>query len=191
MSPSREAAMPSPFRPARELLIQYARYHRDRRNIATHVVGIPMIIFAIGVLLARPAVGVATPAGMVALTPALMLWGLTTLWYLTRGEFLLGLAVSLLNGALVVLAAPMAGAGIVPWLAAGLGLFLLGWVIQFIGHYYEGRKPAFTDDLIGLLVGPQFVAAEALFSLGLLHGLRAEIERRAGPTRIRDLAFPA
>ncbi|HJV68597.1 DUF962 domain-containing protein [Ideonella sp.] len=183
--------MPSPFRPARELLIQYARYHRDRRNIATHVVGIPMIVFAIGVLLARPAVGVATPAGMLALTPALMLWSLTTLWYLTRGEFLLGLAVSLLNGALVFLAAPLAGAGVVPWLAAGLGLFLLGWVIQFIGHYYEGRKPAFTDDLIGLLVGPQFVTAEALFSLGLLHGLRAEIERRAGPTRIRDLAFPA
>jgi uncharacterized membrane protein YGL010W len=26
-------------------------------------------------------------------------------------------------------------------------------VIQFIGHWYEGRKPAFVDDLIGLLVG--------------------------------------
>jgi len=183
--------MPSPFRSARELLIQYARYHRDRRNIATHVVGIPMIIFAIGVLLARPAVGVDTPAGMVALTPAMMLWSMTTLWYLTRGEFRLGLAVSLLNGVLIFLAAPVADAGVVPWLAAGLGLFLLGWVIQFIGHYYEGRKPAFTDDLIGLLVGPQFVTAEALFSLGLLHDLRDDIERRAGPTRIRDLAFPA
>jgi uncharacterized membrane protein YGL010W len=188
---SREAAMPSPFRPARELLIQYAAYHRDRRNIATHVVGIPTIVFAIGVLLARPALELATPAGLLPLTPALLLWGLTTLWYLTRGELLLGVAVSLLNGALVMLAAPVATAGLVPWLAVGLGLFLLGWVVQFIGHYYEGRKPAFTDDLIGLLVGPQFVAAEALFSLGLMHGLRDDIERRVGPTRIRDLAFPA
>ena len=62
--------MPSPFRPARELLVQYARYHRDRRNIATHFVGIPMIVFALGVLLARPTVDLGTPAGMLALTPA-------------------------------------------------------------------------------------------------------------------------
>jgi len=183
--------MPSPFRPARELLIQYAHYHRDRRNIATHLVGIPMIVFAIGVLLARPAMELATPAGDLMLTPALLLWGLSTLWYLTRGEFVLGAAVSLFNGALILLAAPLAAHGVATWLAWGVSLFLLGWVIQFLGHVYEGRKPAFTDDLIGLLVGPQFVTAEALFSFGLLHGLRDEIERRAGPTHIRDLALPA
>ena len=145
--------MPSPFRPARELLIQYARYHRDRRNIATHFVGIPMIVFAVGVLLARPTLDtLPTPAGVLAVTPAVLLWTATTLWYLTRGEFLLGVSVSLLNGALILLGAPLADAGFVSWLAAGLGLFLLGWVIQFLGHYYEGRKPAFTDDVIGLLV---------------------------------------
>ncbi len=183
--------MPSPFRPARDLLVQYAHYHRDRRNIATHFVGIPMIVFAIGVLLARPAVDVATPVGALVLTPALLLWGLSTLWYLTRGEFLLGLTVSLVNGVLIGLAAPLAANGVGPWLAWGLGLFFVGWVAQFIGHYYEGRKPAFVDDLVGLLVGPAFVTAEGLFSMGLLQGLRDEIERRAGPTHIRDLALPA
>ena len=45
--------MPSPFRPANELMVQYAAYHRDRRNIATHFVGIPLIVFAIGIFLAR------------------------------------------------------------------------------------------------------------------------------------------
>src|SRR3982751_2786976 len=40
--------MPSPFRPATELMVQYAAYHRDRRNIATHFVGIPLIVFAVG-----------------------------------------------------------------------------------------------------------------------------------------------
>jgi uncharacterized membrane protein YGL010W len=40
---------------------------------------------------------------------------------------------------------------------------------------------------VGLLVGPQFVVAEALFSLGWLGALREEIERRAGTTRVRDL----
>ena len=69
-------------------------------------------------------------------------------------------------------------------------MFVVGWVIQFIGHYYEGRKPAFVDDLIGLLVGPMFVVAEALFMLGWGKPLLAEIERRAGPTHLRDLAHP-
>ena len=39
---------------ATELMVQYAAYHRDRRNIATHFVGIPLIVFAVGALLARP-----------------------------------------------------------------------------------------------------------------------------------------
>ena len=36
-------------------LTQYAAYHRDRRNIATHFIGIPMIVLALAVLLSRPA----------------------------------------------------------------------------------------------------------------------------------------
>ena len=69
------------------------------------------------------------------------------------------------------------------WLGAGLGLFLVGWVVQFIGHGFEGRKPAFLDDLVGLLIGPLFIVAEGGFLLGLRPELRAEIERGVGPTR--------
>ncbi|HEY2608686.1 MAG TPA: Mpo1-like protein, partial [Paraburkholderia sp.] len=36
-------------------LTQYAAYHRDRRNIATHFIGIPLIVLALAVLLSRPA----------------------------------------------------------------------------------------------------------------------------------------
>ena len=35
-------------------LAQYAAYHRDRRNIASHFIGIPMIVVAVAVLLSRP-----------------------------------------------------------------------------------------------------------------------------------------
>jgi uncharacterized membrane protein YGL010W len=177
----------SPFRPALDLMCQYAEYHRDRRNIATHFVGIPLIVFAIGVLLARPQFLL---SGRV-LTPAMVLLVLTTLWYLTRGNLVLGVAVSLLNGLLVLLAHQVAGGGMASWLAWGVGSFVLGWIIQLIGHYYEGRKPAFTDDLVGLLVGPMFVVAEWLFSLGWGKSMLAEIERRAGPTHLRDLAHAA
>ncbi len=28
-------------------------------------------------------------------------------------------------------------------------MFVIGWAIQFVGHHYEGRKPAFVDDVTG------------------------------------------
>jgi uncharacterized membrane protein YGL010W len=77
------------------------------------------------------------------------------------------------------------------WLGWSLGIFVVGWAIQFLGHYYEGRKPAFVDDLRGLLVGPMFVVGEGLFSLGWGKALLAEIVSRVGPTHLRDLHAPA
>jgi uncharacterized membrane protein YGL010W len=176
----------SPMRPAIDLLAQYAAYHRDRRNIVTHFVGVPMIVFAVGVLLARPSVML----GGFALTPAWIVFALVALWYLTRGEFALGAAVSAVVGALIYLAHAVAGGSIASWLAWGLGFFIVGWIIQFVGHYYEGKKPAFADDLVGLIVGPMFVTAEALFAAGWGKALLGEIERRVGPTYLRDLAQP-
>ncbi len=171
------------MRNATELMIKYAAYHRDERNIATHVVGIPLIIFSIGVLLARPVV----TWQELALTPAWLMWGLTTLWYLTRGNLLLALSVSTMNFLLIALAQPLGALSTPLWLLLGGGAFVSGWLIQFIGHYYEGRKPAFIDDIAGLFVGPMFVVAEALFAAGWCRSLSAEIVRRVGPTHLRDL----
>ena len=179
--------MPSPFRPATELMVQYATYHRDRRNIATHFLGIPLIVFALGVFLARARVDV---AGTVV-TAAGILWLAATVWYVTRGHLLLGVATSLAAGVLIALAHPFAAGSTGAWLGSGLIAFVTGWVLQFVGHYYEGRKPAFVDDLAGLLVGPMFVTAEALFAAGWRPALLQEIERRAGPTRLRDMAKQA
>ena len=170
------------FRPATPLMVQYAHYHRDRRNIATHLLGIPLIFLSIGVLLLGPAWSVAGQT----LTLAWAMWALTSLWYLSRGDLLLGLATSVVNGVLIAAAhevPPLAQAlGLAVW-QAGLGLFLVGWVLQFIGHYFEGRKPAFVDDVVGLLVGPMFVVGEVLMSAGLLQHMRMDIERQAGATR--------
>lgn len=38
------------------------------------------------------------------------------------------------------------------WLAAA-ALFIIGWVLQFIGHYYEGKPPEFMKDYRFLFVG--------------------------------------
>jgi uncharacterized membrane protein YGL010W len=172
------------MRNATELMVQYAAYHRDRRNIVTHFVGIPLIVFSISVLLSRPEL---FNAGGVSVTPAWVVWALSTLWYLSRGNLALGLATAAVNFILTVLAHAIPATSIAGWLAWGVGSFVVGWVIQFIGHYYEGRKPAFVDDLIGLLVGPMFVVGEAMFAAGWGKELLAEIERRTGPTHIRDL----
>jgi uncharacterized membrane protein YGL010W len=180
--------METAMRNATELMVQYAAYHRDRRNIATHFVGIPLIVFSIGVLLSRPELF--SVSGF-PVTPAWLLWIASTVWYLTRGNLALGAGVSVTNGILILLAHSLALDSIAAWLAWGIGSFVLGWVIQFIGHYYEGRKPAFVDDLIGLLVGPMFVTGEAMFALGWGKPLLDEIERRTGPTVLRDLSAPA
>lgn len=169
--------MESPLRPAETLLIQYARYHRDRRNIRIHLVGIPLIVFAICVLLARPSFSLLG----VTLTPAWIVWALTAVWYLTRGNVVLGLAVTLVNAVLTVMAHAVADGSTMQWLGWGIGAFVIGWIVQAVGHYFEGRKPAFIDDVIGLLTGSMFITAEVLFALGWGQALKAEIERAAGP----------
>src|SRR5258708_17068629 len=69
------------------------------------------------------------------------------------------------------------------WAGAVGGLLVGGWTLQMIGHAFEGRKPAFFDDLRATLDGPLFLVAEVAFALGLSQELRAEVELRAGPTR--------
>ncbi len=171
------------FRSATELMVQYARYHRDRRNIATHFVGVPLIVFGLSALLSRPELRL----GEWSLTPIALVWAASTLWYLTRGNLLLGSLTALANGLLMALAIHLTEGAGWGWLAWGFGAFAAGWVIQFIGHFYEGRKPAFVDDLAGLLVGPMFLVGELLFALGLARRLSEDIVRAAGPTYLRNL----
>src|SRR4051794_31247369 len=105
------------MRNATELLTRYAEYHRDRRNIATHLVGVPMIVFGVGVLLARPAFML----GSVALSPAWLLFAATAAWYLTRGHLIVGAAVSAVVGVLLLLAHGVAYGSTASWLAWGGG----------------------------------------------------------------------
>jgi uncharacterized membrane protein YGL010W len=47
-------------------------------------------------------------------------------------------------------------------------LFVGGWALQYIGHYFfEKNKPAFYGDPYYLLVGPVWVAVEWMQLLGL------------------------
>lgn len=163
-----------------EQLAQYASYHRDRRNILTHFVGIPMIVLSVSTLLARPVLGQLALGGFtLAMTPALLVAVLAAVFYL-RLDVRYGLVMALWLAASNHVGQWLATQGTALWLGAGAGLFLIGWAIQFLGHAWEGRKPAFVDDLVGLAVGPLFVVAEAGFLLGLRRELFSAVQASAG-----------
>ncbi|MCC2616543.1 DUF962 domain-containing protein [Aestuariibacter halophilus] len=165
-----------------EHLANYAAYHRDPRNIATHLIGVPVIVFAVMVLLSRPGFEL---FGF-SLTPATLCFVATLLFY-ARLSLRFAAIMGILMGLGLVGAHAVAKGSTLQWLSTGIGLFVGGWIVQFIGHYYEGKKPAFVDDLIGLLIGPLFVTVEVLFMLGLCPVLRTDVEARVGPVRRREV----
>jgi uncharacterized membrane protein YGL010W len=160
-----------------EHLSQYAHYHRDERNITTHYAGIPLIVIALFSFLSLP---LATLAG-IAVTPALLLFVASSLFYF-RLDWRFGIAMLLFSGSCLAIALWLAAHTWQVWLGSAIGLFIIGWGLQFIGHYYEGKKPAFVDDITGLLIGPLFIIAELGFKLGWRKPLQHDIERFAGKT---------
>jgi uncharacterized membrane protein YGL010W len=160
-------------------LSQYAAYHRDPRNIASHFIGIPLIVVAVAVLLSRPEWSL----GGLWISPAVVL-ALASAWFYLRLELKLGVLMTVLMGLSVWAGHVLAQQSTMVWLSSGLAMFVVGWVIQFVGHHYEGRKPAFVDDVSGLIVGPLFVVAELAFMLGMRHELKEQIEARAGVVRV-------
>ncbi|OPG74799.1 hypothetical protein B1218_36200, partial [Pseudomonas ogarae] len=78
-----------------------------------------------------------------------------------RLELRLGALMTVLLGLALWLGQVLAAQSTLVRLGSGLGMFVVGWVIQFGGHEYEGREPAVVDDLTGRIVWPGFVGCEA------------------------------
>lgn len=154
-------------------ITQYAAYHRDWRNIKTHFVGVPMIVFAVILALAHVHVG---PFHLG--WPAILLAGAFYLWL----DLSLGAVMTICLLTMGIIASLMAAV-----LSDKVGItlavliFVAGWIIQFVGHKYEGMKPAFIDDLMGLAIGPLFVLTEVFFLIGLKPELKKYVEARVGP----------
>ena len=157
-----------------EHLAQYAAYHRNRKNVATHLIGIPMIVVGILTLLSRPVL----PMEFMIITPASIAVFLSIIFYV-RLDIPLGLLMTVLLWFALATGRYFAAMPTELWLSWAIGLFVVGWVFQFIGHYFEGRKPAFVDDIMGLAVGPLFVVTEVVFMLGLRKELKADVERQS------------
>jgi uncharacterized membrane protein YGL010W len=147
----------------RSQLASYASVHRDWRNKATHFVGIPVIVFSLLLILSlwhfevgdrqwtlSLAVAVVAVLGWMALDLGIgIVMGLlmTVAWY----------AAQALAGAL--------GSAQAVWIAF-LALFVGGWILQFVGHHYEGKRPALIDNIFQAFIGPMFLVAETMVMMG-------------------------
>ena len=166
-----------------ERLVRYADAHQDRRNLATHFMGIPMITVAVYALWARWEWF--TVAGILV-TPALALYIGTLIYYFLL-DWRFAVPMVFVKGALVWLAHAIAAQPIAVWLGWSVGLFVGGWILQIIGHYFEGKKPSIVNDRVAPYIGPLFLMAEAAFALGLRPELRRTVEAHARrPIQIRE-----
>ena len=161
---------------------RYAAVHRDMRNRATHFVGIPIIVFSLLLILAlwRVQIGGREVSVSLIVTFAAVL-----------GWLALDLGVGIVMA--VVMAMAWYGAEA---LAGALGpsatwtafatLFVGGWILQFVGHYYEGKRPALADNIFQAFIGPMFLVAETMVAMGYRSDLAdamGEGSARRGVTR--------
>lgn len=148
------------------LLQKYGESHQNSTNKLIHWFCIPAIMFSIvGILLSVP----------FPLEKSWWLhWGsillLLSLIYYLRLSFpmFLGfvvIALLLLWGNWMVYSAIFGDQVIM--LIISLVIFVLAWIVQFIGHKIEGKKPSFLEDVQFLLIGPAWLLHFIYGRLGL------------------------
>jgi uncharacterized membrane protein YGL010W len=148
-----------------EWLEAYGESHQNPTNKLIHWVCVPGIFLTIaGLLWAIP-----TPAFMAEipfLNWATICLAFVLLFYL-RLSALLALGMAVFSFACVAFVAWYEQSG-----PAGLALtctifFVVFWILQFVGHKIEGKKPSFFEDLQFLLIGPAWVIGFAYRKLGI------------------------
>ncbi len=142
---------------AEEWLEEYGQSHQNPINKRIHKVAIPLITFSLlGILWCVP------------LPFSIPFVNLATIFYLVCLIFYARLSIKhLLRMGLFV--TPMLI--VVYFLSTGeqllslsVGIFIVSWIFQFIGHKIEGKKPSFFKDLQFLLIGPLWTLHQLLDS---------------------------
>lgn len=138
------------MRSIERLLLQYGESHQNKTNVLIHAIAVPSIYFVtLGLLWSVP---VPDFIGQFSVTWAHIL-AVPVLYYYFSLSGPIGAAMTLLT------IACFGGVNLLVWLNISvwkfcLTLFVVMWILQFIGHKIEGKKPSFFEDLRFLLVGP-------------------------------------
>jgi len=140
------------------LLSQYAESHQTKFNKAVHYFCVPAIFFSlIGLISMIPTGGFLSNSVPSYLSP-FMHFG--TLFILIGSLYYLRLSLPLFFGMLIFSILVLVGiyqiqiANIAPFWTIMVGIFVIAWIIQLVGHKHEGKKPSFIEDLQFLMVGP-------------------------------------
>ena len=162
------------MKPLELQMATYAAYHQDARNKATHFVGVPAIVLSLMIPLSWLRID--------ALSAAMLVTAALLAYYLAL-DLWLGLAMCVVMGALLWIGQSIADQGALAGWAGFVILFVGGWVLQLVGHVFEGRKPALADNLFQIFVAPIFLCAELFFALGYKPRLHDAVRERALRTR--------
>ena len=160
-----------------EQLARYKSVHLNQKNINTHFVGVPLIVLAVTLMLSTIVFEITMDdlfRTQVTLhyTLAMAIFSVVAIYYIFLHRLL---AIGMLVYILINLYISQLFSGTPGLIYIAVALFVIGWIIQFIGHYYEKAKPAFIDDLSQFLIGPLFLMAEVYFMLGLESVLKARV----------------
>ena len=130
---------------------EYGSFHATAGNKACHSVGIPLIFFSVLALLGHVPLFRVSGFTVTLAEPVILAVTLYTL----RLDVALG-------AMMLVVSVALAAAGRVVSVPVAAFLFVMGWVLQFVGHYiYEKKSPAFFRNVTPLLVGPLWILAKA------------------------------
>ena len=134
-----------------QLLAHYGLSHQNPRNELIHFIAIPLIMLSlVGMLFAlHPYVAYAFVAASMVYYARL-----SVVFFVTMVVW----------SALTVGVVLMMGANVLPHSVA---IFVGAWILQFIGHKMEGKKPSFFEDIQYLWVGPLFVLSRLFGKLGV------------------------
>ena len=152
----------------------YAAYHQDARNKATHFIGVPAIMLSLFI----PLAWLKLQVGGLNLSAAILLAAVVLIYYVFLDP-IIALATAIFTACLVLLGTWIASQGMAVGWSAFAVLFVGGWILQLVGHVFEGRKPALADNLFQIFIAPIFLCAEVAFALGYKPQLHSAVQERA------------
>jgi uncharacterized membrane protein YGL010W len=135
----------------------YSLYHKTRGNQLTHYLGIPLIVISVLGLLANLTFGLQDLTGSpyFRIDGGSLLFVAGVIWYLFL-DWKLTSAFSLVLVGFYFL-------GRVLPLYVNWSIFVLGWILQGIGHAaYEKKSPAFFRNITHLLIGPIWIFSKSI-----------------------------
>jgi uncharacterized membrane protein YGL010W len=134
-----------------QLLAHYGENHQNPRNEVIHFIAIPLIALSL--------------LGMLFALHPYMAYAflVASLVYYARLSMVFFASMTLFSAAMLAVVFAM-GSQVLP---VSVAIFIGAWVLQFIGHKIEGKKPSFFEDLQYLWVGPLFVLSKLFGKLGV------------------------